>query len=195
MLPGPRIQFLQGGAADNATHYASRRARRPQRFKTDTHGGPTLQIGDWQLSWKVQGADTGYSFSVYETTLAPGRGLPLHKHPFPEFFYLLEGKLDFCRWSDAGVADWVTCGAGASVLAPPNAPHTFFNNSGEPARFSKRLHVPPRENAKGRSEPRRQDGLSAGAARPSGFRSIVQVDGEESGLCGCGPCLEFQRAA
>ncbi len=104
-------------------------------LKTEVNEGPTLQIGEWQLNWKAQGADTGYSFSIYETTLAAGNGLPLHKHPYPEFFYLLEGKLDFGWWNDAGVAEWMTCGAGTSVLAPPNAPHTFFNKSGGPARF------------------------------------------------------------
>ena len=104
-------------------------------LKTEVNEGPALQIGEWQLNWKAQGADTGYSFSIYETTLAAGNGLPLHKHPYPEFFYLLEGKLDFCQWNDAGVAEWVTCGAGTSVLAPSNAPHTFFNKSDGPARF------------------------------------------------------------
>ena len=102
---------------------------------TEADQGPALQIGEWQLNWKAQGADTGYSFSIYETTLAAGNGLPLHKHPYPEFFYLLEGKLDFCRWDSAGIAEWMTCSAGASVLAPPNAPHTFFNKSDLPARF------------------------------------------------------------
>ena len=104
-------------------------------LKTEMNEGPVLQIGEWQLNWKAQGANTGYSFSIYETTLTAGNGLPLHKHPYPEFFYLLEGKLDFCRWNDAGAAEWMTCGAGTSVLAPPNAPHTFFNKGDEPARF------------------------------------------------------------
>ncbi len=104
-------------------------------LKTEVNEGPVLQIGEWQLNWKAQGADTGYSFSIYETTLAAGNGLPLHKHPYPEFFYLLEGHLDFCRWDDAGVAQWEACSAGISVLAPPNAPHTFFNKGDKPARF------------------------------------------------------------
>ena len=103
--------------------------------KTELNKGPALRIGDWQLNWKAEGKNTGYSFSIYETILAAGRGLPLHKHPYPEFFYLLEGKLDFCRWNDDGVAEWQTCSVGDSVLAPPNAPHTFFNKSDQPTRF------------------------------------------------------------
>ena len=104
-------------------------------IKTEANAGPILQIGEWHLNWKAQGADTGYSFSIYETTLEPGNGLPLHKHPYAEFFYLLEGRLSFCRWNDAGNAEWIECGDGDSILAPPNAPHTFFNKSAQPARF------------------------------------------------------------
>jgi quercetin dioxygenase-like cupin family protein len=68
-------------------------------------------------------------------SLAPGRGIPLHKHPYAEFFYVVEGTVDFQKLDDAGVAEWLSCGAGATVLAPPNAPHTFFNRSQESARF------------------------------------------------------------
>ena len=98
-------------------------------LKTEANQGPALRIGEWVLNWKAQGADTGYSLSIFETTLAPGHHLPLHKHPYPEFFYVLEGKLDFCRWSGSGDAEWMTCGPGTSVLAPSNAPHAFFNKS------------------------------------------------------------------
>ncbi|AXC09975.1 hypothetical protein ACPOL_0604 [Acidisarcina polymorpha] len=103
--------------------------------KTEAKQGPILKIGEWQLNWKAQGANTGYSFSIYETTLGAGNGLPLHKHPYPEFFYLLEGSLAFCRWNNAGAAEWIQCETGDSILAPPNAPHTFFNKSALPARF------------------------------------------------------------
>jgi quercetin dioxygenase-like cupin family protein len=103
--------------------------------KCEPNDGPRLRIGDWFLTWKAQGLDTGYSFSVYETTLAPGHGLPLHKHPFAEFFYVLEGNVDFCRWNDEGVSEWLTCAAGGSILAPVNAPHTFLNKSSQPARI------------------------------------------------------------
>ena len=48
---------------------------------------------------------------------------------------LIEGTLDFCRWSDVGVAEWLKCGTGAGVLAPPNAPHSFFNRGNQPARI------------------------------------------------------------
>jgi quercetin dioxygenase-like cupin family protein len=104
-------------------------------IKLEPNEGSKLWIGEWFLSWRAEGENTGYAFSIFETTITPGNGLPLHKHPFAEFFYVLEGTLDFGRWSNSGVAEWVTCGAGASVLAPPNAPHTFQNRGDQPARI------------------------------------------------------------
>jgi len=103
--------------------------------KNDPNAGPVLDIGAIQLIWKAQGEDTGYSFSIFEMTLLPGYGLPLHKHPFAEFFYVVDGTVDFGRWNDTGTAEWMRCDARASVLAPPNAPHTFFNKSDQAAQI------------------------------------------------------------
>ena len=54
--------------------------------------GKTIQIADLRLTWKAEGERTGYQFSAYEMTLAPDVGIPLHKHPCPEFFYAIEGR-------------------------------------------------------------------------------------------------------
>ena len=104
-------------------------------IKNQASDGPALDIGPLKLLWKAQGANTGYSFSIFETTLPPGLGIPLHKHPFPEFFYVLDGNLSFGCWNESGVADWIDCSAGESLLAPPNAPHTFLNRSDKPGRM------------------------------------------------------------
>ena len=97
--------------------------------------GRTIQIANLRLTWKAQGEETGYQFSIYEMTLAPEMGIPLHKHPYAEFFYVLEGQLDFARLNDKGALEWITCSAGESVTAPPNAPHTFHNHSSQPGKF------------------------------------------------------------
>jgi len=97
--------------------------------------GQTIQIADLRLTWKAQGEDTGYQFAVYEMTLAPDVGIPLHKHPYAEFFYVLHGQVDFARLSDKGDVEWITCDAGDSVTAPANAPHRFHNHAAEPATF------------------------------------------------------------
>jgi hypothetical protein len=39
------------------------------------------------------GENTGYTFSIFKSTLAPGMGIPLHSHAFAQFFYVLGGNL------------------------------------------------------------------------------------------------------
>ncbi len=103
--------------------------------KLDNREGDSRQLGDLRLTFKAKGEQTGFQFSVFEMTLASDAGIPLHKHPYPEFFYVLDGKVDFSRLSDEGAVEWMSCGGGASVMAPPNAPHTFHNHSDQPAKF------------------------------------------------------------
>jgi hypothetical protein len=62
-------------------------------IKNNKAGGPTLDIGPMQLLWRALGENTGYTFSIYEMTVVPGMGIPLHRHPFAEFIYVLEGDL------------------------------------------------------------------------------------------------------
>lgn len=97
--------------------------------------GQTIQIANLRLTWKARGEDTGYQFAVYEMTLAPGVGIPLHKHPYAEFFYVVEGQIDFARLSDKGAVEWMTCHAGESVTAPSNTPHTFHNHTAQSTKF------------------------------------------------------------
>ena len=62
-------------------------------IKNNKTGGPALEIGPMQLLWRALRENTGYTFSIFETTVVPGMGIPLHKHPYAEFFYVLEGEL------------------------------------------------------------------------------------------------------
>ena len=97
--------------------------------------GPTVQVGTVGFTWKVRGDDTGFQFAVYEMDLPPDRGTPLHKHPYAEFFHVIEGRVDFGRLGADGLQEWVSCSAGESVTAPINAPHCFQNRSDQPAKF------------------------------------------------------------
>lgn len=81
---------------------------------------------------KLEGAQTGGRFALWEGVLPHGAAPPLHSHPQDETFYLLEG--DITAWlveSDlAGEESWVTtrgrrCGPGAVVFAPAGTPHSF----------------------------------------------------------------------
>jgi quercetin dioxygenase-like cupin family protein len=53
--------------------------------------GRTKQVGDVRLTWKARGEDTGYATSFYEMDLPPGKGIPLHSHPYAEVFYVVMG--------------------------------------------------------------------------------------------------------
>jgi quercetin dioxygenase-like cupin family protein len=103
--------------------------------KLGTEEGDITQIGTLRVTWKARGEKTGFQFGVYESELPPSAGTPLHKHPFAEFFYVLEGSISFGRLNAEGTLEWLTCNAGESVLAPANAPHTTQNQSDCPARF------------------------------------------------------------
>jgi quercetin dioxygenase-like cupin family protein len=103
-------------------------------IKLGNQEGKITQITNLRLTWKAEGQATGYQFEVHELTLDPETGIPLHKHPYAEFFYVLEGQVDFARLSDEGAIEWLSCTKGECVTAPPNAPHTFHNHSGRPAR-------------------------------------------------------------
>lgn len=97
--------------------------------------GRTKQALDVRLTWKATGADTGYAFSVYEMDLPPGKGIPLHSHPYAEVFYVVSGHTDFLRVNEDGQEEWVRCGPGDTVVAPMNALHAFHNRADRPSRF------------------------------------------------------------
>ena len=97
--------------------------------------GRTKQVGDVRLTWKATGEDTGYATSFYEMDLPPGKGIPLHSHPYAEVFYVVMGHTDFLRVDEQGQEEWVRCGPGDTLVAPMNALHAFHNRTDEPSRF------------------------------------------------------------
>ena len=84
---------------------------------------------------KVQAQETSFQFSVYEMTIQPGKSIPLHIHPFAEFFYCLDGRLDVMQVDTEGLLSWVPLTAGECANAPSNAPHGVKNRSDAPAKF------------------------------------------------------------
>jgi quercetin dioxygenase-like cupin family protein len=93
--------------------------------------GESFDIAGAHLTWKVKGEDSAYAFSVCEQRLAPGDGVPLHSHAYPEVFYILHGVADFFRVVD-GKEDWFRCETGSTIILPPNALHAFYNKTSEP---------------------------------------------------------------
>jgi quercetin dioxygenase-like cupin family protein len=115
---------------EQGTALASHNLRKIRRDE-----GEAMAVLGLRMTWKVKAKDTGYTFSVYEMELAPGQGIPLHTHPYPEFFRVLEGALDFERIGSDGQRESVRCREGECVHAPINAPHGCTNRSDRPARF------------------------------------------------------------
>jgi mannose-6-phosphate isomerase-like protein (cupin superfamily) len=59
----------------------------------------------------------------------PGRGPSLHKHPYAELFFVLEGEATFSDGADERLV-----GAGEVVIVPPEHPHAFVNSGDGPLR-------------------------------------------------------------
>ena len=97
--------------------------------------GRTIQVGGVRLTWKATGEDTGYTNSIYEMDLPPGKGILLHSHPYAEVFYVVSGHTDFLRVDENGHEEWVRCGSGDTLIAPANTLHAFHNRTDKPTRF------------------------------------------------------------
>ena len=97
--------------------------------------GKTIQIGNARLTWKAMGVDTAYGTSLYELDLAPGVGIPVHSHPYAEVFYVISGYVDFLRYDEDDIEEWVRCGPGDTLIAGANALHAFHNRTDKPSRF------------------------------------------------------------
>ena len=97
--------------------------------------GEVVHPFDLSFTWKVKGADTGFLFSVYEMTIKPGGAIPIHVHPFAEFFYVLQGTLDAMGLDGDGRLTWTSLAAGDSANAPAGAAHGVKNRSGDTAKF------------------------------------------------------------
>ena len=83
----------------------------------------------------VTGVDTGDAFAVYEMRMDSGSGIPMHVHPFAEFFYVLEGVVDAMSLDSKGLPTSISLSERESLNAPSSMPHGLRNTSERPARF------------------------------------------------------------
>lgn len=107
----------------------------PELRKWATGQGETVNPFDLSFTWKVKGADTGFLFAVYEMTIKPEAAVPIHIHPYAEFFYVLEGEVNVMGVDANGAPTWTPLSAGECANAPANAPHGIKNRSAQPAKF------------------------------------------------------------
>ena len=106
----------------------------PQRTLTVAYpDDPALRhisvVGD-TYTILLSGAQTAGRYCLIDMLVPSGGGPPPHRHDFEEMFTLLEGELEFTIRGEKS-----TVRAGATVNIPANAPHSFINASGSPARM------------------------------------------------------------
>jgi quercetin dioxygenase-like cupin family protein len=89
-------------------------------------------VGSSELVIKATGEDTGDSFFLSETTIAPAfPGPPPHVHDrLHDMFYVLDGVLTVRVGEQT---QQLACGS--FVCVPPGVVHTFRNDSDAPVRF------------------------------------------------------------
>ncbi|MEU0803977.1 cupin domain-containing protein [Streptomyces sp. NPDC005970] len=92
--------------------------------------GELIVNGPSQIRILEDGSSTNHRLGIGEITIPPHTpGPPQHRHAqHDEGFYVLSGSVRFT----VGQADY-DADAGAWVMVPPGAPHTFANVSDEPA--------------------------------------------------------------
>jgi quercetin dioxygenase-like cupin family protein len=80
----------------------------------------------WVLGHRIRRWETDDSYGLIEVTSPPQvPGPPPHSHKSErEFFFIVKGQLDVMT-----DGTWQTVGAGTFLELPPNAVHTFINNT------------------------------------------------------------------
>ena len=75
------------------------------------------------MSYEFVGETQGAPFSAYIVKAEPGQGPPLHKHPYVEVAFTLEG----CATITIG-DEQRELKAGSIVVIPADTPHRFVNS-------------------------------------------------------------------
>ena len=75
------------------------------------------------MSHEFIGEKQGAPFSVYIVTAKPGHGPPLHKHPYVEVAFVIEGSARITVGDEEREVQ-----AGGIAVIPANTPHRFVNS-------------------------------------------------------------------
>jgi quercetin dioxygenase-like cupin family protein len=76
------------------------------------------------MSHEFIGERQGTPFSAYIVTAKPGQGPPLHKHPYVEVAFVIEGSARITLGDEEREVQ-----AGGIAVIPANTPHRFVNSS------------------------------------------------------------------
>jgi quercetin dioxygenase-like cupin family protein len=75
------------------------------------------------MSYEFVGETQGAPFSAYIVKAEPGQGPPLHKHPYVEVAFTLEGRATITVGNEQREVT-----AGGIVVIPAGTPHRFVNS-------------------------------------------------------------------
>jgi quercetin dioxygenase-like cupin family protein len=75
------------------------------------------------MSYEFHGDKEGAPISAYIVSAQPGQGPPLHKHPYVEVIFILEGRATVTIGDETREVN-----AGAIAVVPANTPHRFVNS-------------------------------------------------------------------
>jgi len=90
------------------------------------------------MSYEFVGETHGAPFSAYIVKAEPGQGPPLHKHPYVEVAFTLEGRATITVGDEQREVK-----AGGIVVIPANTSHRFVN-SGTTNLRQLDIHASPR---------------------------------------------------
>jgi quercetin dioxygenase-like cupin family protein len=90
------------------------------------------------MSHEFVGETQGAPFSAYIVIAKPGQGPPLHKHPYVEVAFTIEGRATITVGGETREVN-----AGGIVVIPANTPHRFVN-AGETTLRQIDIHASPR---------------------------------------------------
>ena len=92
----------------------------------------TFDIFGVRLQFLIAPEQSSGKISLYRGTLPPGVVIPVHSHPEPEVFYVLEGNLEVYQESGAQQG-WSIARTGNVVAIPADVKHALRNTSSNPA--------------------------------------------------------------
>ena len=90
------------------------------------------------MSHEFVGETHGAPFSAYIVMAQPGKGPPLHTHPYVEVAFTIEGTATITVGEEEREVQ-----AGGIVVIPANTPHRFVNTGETPLRQID-IHAGPR---------------------------------------------------
>ena len=90
------------------------------------------------MSYEFVGEKEGAPFSAYIVEAKPGQGPPLHKHPYVEVAFIIEGQATITVGDELREVK-----AGGIVVIPADTPHRFVN-SGDTTLRQIDIHASPK---------------------------------------------------